>query len=63
MTRYIVLAVTLVLPLVAADDGLASVLGAFTYRNLGPFRTGAWVSDVAVPESPVEAHLYTVKAK
>jgi photosystem II stability/assembly factor-like uncharacterized protein len=34
-------------------------LDDFTYRNLGPFRTGAWVSDVAVPDSPLDAHLYT----
>ncbi len=31
----------------------------FTYRNLGPFRAGAWVSDIAVPETPAKAHLYT----
>jgi photosystem II stability/assembly factor-like uncharacterized protein len=31
----------------------------FQYRNLGPFRAGAWVSDIAVPETPMETHLYT----
>ncbi|NOT60995.1 MAG: hypothetical protein HOP19_12320, partial [Acidobacteria bacterium] len=31
----------------------------FTYRNLGPFRVGGWVSDIAVPEMPTKAHLYT----
>src|SRR5262249_57240192 len=31
----------------------------FQYRNLGPFRAGAWVSDVAVPEAPLKSHLYT----
>jgi photosystem II stability/assembly factor-like uncharacterized protein len=31
----------------------------FPYRNLGPFRVSAWVSDIAVPESPTKAHLYT----
>ena len=31
----------------------------FTYRNLGPFRVSAWVSDIAVPETPDKAHLYT----
>src|ERR1051325_1976448 len=35
------------------------VRDAFQYRNLGPFRAGAWVSDVAVPETPAKAHLYT----
>lgn len=31
----------------------------FTYRNIGPFRTGAWVTGFAIPEKPVNAHLYT----
>src|SRR6266567_8961144 len=31
----------------------------FSYRNLGPFRAGSWVADIAVPESPAKAHLYT----
>ncbi len=34
-------------------------LDGFTWRNLGPFRTGAWVSDIAVPEAPRRSHLYT----
>lgn len=29
------------------------------YRNIGAFRTGAWVSDVAVPENPDAANKYT----
>ncbi|HXG72918.1 MAG TPA: hypothetical protein VNJ04_20165, partial [Gemmatimonadaceae bacterium] len=36
-----------------------SFLDGFTWRNLGPFRTGAWISDIAVPESPGRSHLYT----
>ena len=31
----------------------------FSYRNLGPFRAGSWVADIAVPESPARAHLHT----
>ncbi|HMV85154.1 MAG TPA: hypothetical protein PLD20_11755 [Blastocatellia bacterium] len=31
----------------------------FQYRNVGPFRVGGWVSDIAVPETPARAHLYT----
>ncbi|HSQ18853.1 MAG TPA: hypothetical protein VLR92_00630, partial [Blastocatellia bacterium] len=31
----------------------------FAYRNLGPFRAGGWVSDIAVPDTPAKAHLYT----
>ena len=45
-----------------AQDGaqLEQVLSnGFTYRNLGPFRVSAWVSDIAVPEIPAKAHLYT----
>jgi photosystem II stability/assembly factor-like uncharacterized protein len=32
---------------------------AFTFRNLGPFRVGARISDFAVPDFPAKAHLYT----
>lgn len=31
----------------------------FTYRNIGPFRTGAWITSFAIPESPQQDHLYT----
>ena len=44
------------------QDGaqLAQVINnGFAYRNLGPFRVSAWVSDIAVPETPAKAHLYT----
>jgi photosystem II stability/assembly factor-like uncharacterized protein len=40
----------------AADPTLADLLRAFQYRNLGPWRTGAWVSSLAVPETPEKAH-------
>jgi len=30
-----------------------------TYRNLGPFRAGAWISDIAVPEQSGEEKRYT----
>jgi photosystem II stability/assembly factor-like uncharacterized protein len=30
-----------------------------TWRNLGPFRTGAWTTAIAVPEAPLTSHLYT----
>ena len=35
------------------------ILKNLTYRNLGPFRAGAWITDIAVPEFPEKAHLYT----
>lgn len=53
----ILLATTLVAPLQAQELD-ESLLSTITYRNLGPFRTGAWVSDFAVPENGRE-HLYT----
>jgi len=45
-----------------AQDGTRDadrLLSAFTYRNLGPFRMGARVSDIAVPTKPARDHLYT----
>ncbi len=35
------------------------LLKTFTFRNIGPFRVGARTSDIAVPDSPAEDHLYT----
>ena len=35
------------------------ISNGFAYRNVGPFRAGSWISDIAVPESPAKAHLYT----
>jgi len=42
--------------------GPESVLDALRFRNIGPFRTAAWVTDLAVPESPAHDHLYTIYA-
>ncbi len=36
-----------------------SLLDGFSWRNLGPFRAGAWVSDIAVPDMPRRSHLST----
>jgi photosystem II stability/assembly factor-like uncharacterized protein len=36
-----------------------SLVRAFTYRNLGPYRMGARTSDIAVPDAPAKDHLYT----
>jgi len=35
------------------------LLKPFTYRSLGPYRAGSWITDFAVPEFPLKAHLYT----
>jgi photosystem II stability/assembly factor-like uncharacterized protein len=45
-----------------ADPTYADILKSFTYRNLGPWRTGAWVSSLAVPETPANAHRHTMYA-
>jgi photosystem II stability/assembly factor-like uncharacterized protein len=29
------------------------------WRNLGPFRAGGWMTDIAVPDAPARSHLYT----
>ena len=43
-------------------DRLDAVLKGLTFRNIGPFRTAAWVTEVAVPETPLHDHLYTIYA-
>lgn len=34
-------------------------LKSFYFRNLGPYRVGAAIADIAVPDQPVRDHLYT----
>ena len=36
------------------------LLKSLSFRNLGPFRAGSWVTSFAVPDSPARAHLYTL---
>lgn len=36
-----------------------SLIKFVNFRNMGPYRVGAAISDIAVPESPLKAHLYT----
>ena len=50
-----------VLPSVALGQspGTEALLRNFTYRNLGPFRMGARLSDIAVPDGPAKAHAST----
>jgi photosystem II stability/assembly factor-like uncharacterized protein len=58
--------VALLCALVSAKQAAAppteSLLNALTFRNIGVFRTAAWVTEIAVPESPVRDHLYTIYA-
>jgi photosystem II stability/assembly factor-like uncharacterized protein len=44
------------------DTALEQVINALTFRNIGPFRTAAWITEIAVPESPLHDHLYTMYA-
>ncbi len=37
-----------------------ALLENLTFRNIGPFRAGSWVTSFAVPEAPERAHLYTL---
>jgi photosystem II stability/assembly factor-like uncharacterized protein len=70
-TRFVIALLTLavVQPVIitrarqaAAPDPLGAVVNGLTFRNIGPFRTAAWVTEVAVPETPAHDHLYTIYA-
>lgn len=50
-------------PLTARQPAaLADIVNATTFRNIGPFRTSAWVTEIAVHETPMRDHLYTIYA-
>jgi photosystem II stability/assembly factor-like uncharacterized protein len=44
----------------AQEPSPEALLKDFTFRNLGPFRAGSWVTGFAVPDAPARAHLYTL---
>jgi photosystem II stability/assembly factor-like uncharacterized protein len=46
----------------AADPTIPDLLNAFPFRNLGPFRAGAWVSTIAIPAQPAKDHLRVIYA-
>src|SRR5688572_15191351 len=60
------LAAILALPIAAVRSQQATplddVLNALTFRNIGPFRTAAWITEIAVPETPPRDRLYTIYA-
>ena len=62
MKKLCTLLAILVGSALAADPTYTDILKAFQYRNLGPWRTGAWVSALAVPEAPAKAHRHTMFA-
>jgi photosystem II stability/assembly factor-like uncharacterized protein len=45
--------------LLAQSPVTTQVLDSFEFRNLGPFRAGAWITDFAVPAAPERSHRYT----
>ena len=47
----------------SAKGKFEPLLDSFTFRNLGPFRAGAWVADLAVPEGPVRGRTFYVGAR
>lgn len=46
----------------AQTADIAGAINAMTFRNIGPFRTAAWITDLAVPEAPARERLYTIYA-
>jgi photosystem II stability/assembly factor-like uncharacterized protein len=43
-----------------SPPALEALLSGFQYRNMGPFRMGARIADIAVPAAPAKDHLYTI---
>ena len=39
-----------------------AAINATQFRNIGPFRTSAWITEIAVPDAPLHDHLYTIYA-
>ena len=44
------------------EASLDAVLNATVFRNIGPFRTSAWITEIAVPDTPLRDHLYSIYA-
>lgn len=60
MAPALLAALLLDTPLPAVQDSLTpAVLDAIPFRNVGPFRAGAWITDFGVPAAPARAHRYT----
>jgi photosystem II stability/assembly factor-like uncharacterized protein len=52
-------ALFVLLPCAFAQRFNEALFANIEYRNLGPFRAGAWVSDIAVPEGAANSHTRT----
>ncbi|NIP58951.1 MAG: hypothetical protein GWM92_11565, partial [Gemmatimonadetes bacterium] len=61
-TAVLILGVVLATGAAGQTGPTEDLLDAFRYRNVGPFRAGGWISDIAVPTEPEKAHLYTIYA-
>ncbi|MGE3342644.1 MAG: hypothetical protein AB7L71_04330 [Vicinamibacterales bacterium] len=64
MMRRVVVGVAAVMVVAAgvmaqSGERLATLLGDIEFRNMGPFRAGAWITDFAVPMTPERAHRNT----
>jgi photosystem II stability/assembly factor-like uncharacterized protein len=44
------------------SPSVADIVNAVQMRNIGPFRSGSWVTSVAIPDAPAREHLYTIYA-
>ena len=56
-------AIAFALPLGARQtDPRNAAINATEFRNIGPFRTAAWITEIAVPDTPLHDHLYTIYA-
>jgi len=42
------------------SSDLRAILDSVEFRNLGPFRAGGWITDIAVPDAPLREHLRTI---
>ena len=61
MHRFL-LAVLLVATAAAQSLFKAELLDGLTYRNIGPFRAGGWISDLAIPDTDDPAYRFTFYA-
>jgi photosystem II stability/assembly factor-like uncharacterized protein len=58
--KFLISVFFLALSISAQERPEEALLKQFTFRNLGPFRAGSWVTSFAVPAQPARAHLYTL---
>jgi len=59
MALAVLTAAASIVPPASTQGVPADLLNGFEFRNLGPFRAGAWITDFAVPASPDREHRNT----